>query len=203
VASNVAGVGSQWHFDPDSYLAMVRAEIPRYDDLQRIVAGSSSSSGSAVRRILDLGSGTGVTAASVLAAHRGATLIGMDASEEMLRHARELVPEAEFLVGGLEGPLPPGEFDLVVSAFAVHHLDGPAKAALFERVAEALCPGGRFVLCDVVTPDVPVEHPVPLEEGVDLPSSVDDQLSWLQAAGLRPEVAFADDDLAVITADRP
>jgi tRNA (cmo5U34)-methyltransferase len=90
----------------------------------------------------------------------------------------------------------------VVSAFAVHHLDGPGKAALFERVADALGPGGRFVLCDVVTPEGQVEHPVPLEEGVDLPSSVDEQLSWLLAAGLQPEVAFAEDDLAVITADR-
>ena len=194
-------MASQWHFDPDSYLEMVRSEIPSYDRMQGLVAEASRAA-APVTRILDLGSGTGVTAASVLAEHAGATLVGLDASEQMLRHARELVPEGEFFVGELDGDLPSGDFDLVVSAFAVHHLDAAGKAALFERIAAALAPGGRFVMCDVVTPIGDVEHPVPLEDGVDLPSSVDEQLSWLRSAGLRPEVVFAEGDLAVIAADR-
>ncbi len=45
--------------------------------------------------------------------------------------------------------------------------------------------------------------PVPLEAGVDLPSTVDEQVAWLAAAGLEPRVVVAHDDLAIITADRP
>jgi len=50
-------VAGQWHFDPDSYLAMVRAEIPAYDELHDRLAGAIADM--QVATILDLGSGTG------------------------------------------------------------------------------------------------------------------------------------------------
>jgi tRNA (cmo5U34)-methyltransferase len=189
---------SQWHFDPDSYLRMVRSEIPAYDRLQAALAEATA--GVAAERILDLGSGTGVTAQRVLAGHPGASLVGVDSSGDMLVHARELVPAATFEVGALEGPLPSGPFDLVVSAFAIHHLDGEGKADLYRRVAAVLAPAGRFVFLDVVVPEAEVARPVPLEDGVDLPSPVADQLRWLADAGLRPAVVLAEDDLAIISA---
>lgn len=194
-------VGGQWHFDPDSYLAMVREEIADYDDLQSRLAAATALV--PARRILDLGSGTGVTARQVLAVHETATLVGVDASDDMLQHARRLVPEATFSVGTLDDALPEGPWDLVVSAFAIHHLDGPAKADLFARIAAALAPGGRFAMCDVVIPITAVEQPVPLEDGVDRPSSVEDQLAWLAATGLDPAVVYARDDVAIVVADRP
>ena len=55
-----------------------------------------------------------------------------------------------------QDPLPEGPFDVVVSALAVHHLDGAEKADLFQRVTASLAPGGRFVLGDVVVPEDPV-----------------------------------------------
>src|SRR5205085_8779071 len=178
-------MGGQWHFDPESYLEMVRSEIPGYDGIQTALAEATATVGA--RRILDLGSGTGVTARRVLAAHPGASLVGIDESEGMLAHARAFVPEAVFLVRRLEDPLPDGPFDLVVSAFAIHHLDADGKAGLFERVASALSPGGRFVFADVVVPTDTVAQPVPLEAGVDRPSRVNEQLGWLASAGLEPE----------------
>jgi hypothetical protein len=48
--------------------------------------------------------------------------------------------------------LPEGPFGLVVSALAVHHLEGTGKAGLFQRIASTLDPAGRFVLADVVEP---------------------------------------------------
>ena len=83
----------------------------------------------------------------------------------------------------LEDPLPAGPFDLVFSVLAVHHLDGPAKADLFRRVAAVLEPGGRFVLADVVVPDDPADAVTPLSPGYDLPSRADEQLAWLREAG--------------------
>lgn len=192
-------MGSQWHFDPDSYLTMVRSEVPGYDELQLRLADGTA--GVPARRILDLGSGTGITAQHVLARHPDATLVGIDSSEGMLHHARALLPDATFVQARLQDPLPPGPFDLVVSAFAIHHLDGAEKADLFRRVASVLAPRGRFVLADVVVPARPVPRPVPLEDGVDMPSTADDQLEWLHEAGLRPHVVFAEDDLAVLAAD--
>ena len=42
----------------------------------------------------------------------------------------------------------------------------------------------------------------PLEPGFDQPSTVAEQLRWLTAAGLRPRVAWARRDLAVLAAAR-
>lgn len=82
--------GNQWHLDPSTYLAMVRAEIRDYDELQALVADATESVD--VTRVLDLGSGIGVTARAVIDRHPHADLLGVDASDEMLSHARRLVP---------------------------------------------------------------------------------------------------------------
>ena len=90
-----------------------------------------------------------------------------------------------------------------MSALAVHHLDGAGKADLFARVADRLRPGGRFVLGDVVVPDDPADLVTPIDGVYDQPSTIDDQVPWLAAAGLHAEVVWARQDLAVIVADSP
>jgi tRNA (cmo5U34)-methyltransferase len=190
----------QGHLDADTYVSMVRAEIPSYDQLQDRLADATADM--QTQTVLDLGSGTGVTAARVLRRHPRATLVGIDPSPDMLSHARRAVPRAHFLEARLEDPLPVGPFDLVVSAFAIHHLASAAKADVFNRVAGALRPHGRFVLCDVVVPTGPVTEPIPIEEGVDLPDSAADQVAWLADAGLRPSVVFGEGDVAILRADR-
>jgi tRNA (cmo5U34)-methyltransferase len=190
----------QGHLDADTYVSMVRAEIPSYDQLQDRLADATADM--QTQTVLDLGSGTGVTAARVLRRHPRATLVGIDSSPDMLSHARRAVPRAHFLEARLEDPLPVGPFDLVVSAFAIHHLASAAKADVFNRVAGALRPHGRFVLCDVVVPTGPVTEPIPIEEGVDLPDSAADQVAWLADAGLRPSVVFGEGDVAILRADR-
>jgi tRNA (cmo5U34)-methyltransferase len=190
----------QFHFHPDDYLELMHEEMPAYQRLQEEAAVAT---GSGARRLLELGTGTGETARRVVARHPGATLVGIDASADMLAVARERLPEADLRVAQLEDPLPEGPFDLVFSALAVHHLDGPAKADLFARVAAVLEPGGRFALADVVVPDDPADAVTPLSPGFDLPSRVDEQLGWMRDAGLAPRIRWAERDLAVIEALRP
>jgi tRNA (cmo5U34)-methyltransferase len=184
-------------WEPEGYPELVRREVPDYERLQDETAAAT---GTGARRILELGTGTGETALRVLARHPRATLVGLDASDLMLEGARAALPadRIDLRLGRLEDPLPNGPFDVVVSALAIHHLDGPAKADLFARVAALLAPGGRFVLADVVVPEDPADVVTPLEEGFDLPSGVAEQLEWLAAAGLRAHVAWAHRDLAVL-----
>jgi L-threonylcarbamoyladenylate synthase len=193
------GLGGQFHFDPASYEGMIRADVPEYDRLQRELA---SASGPGAARILELGTGTGVTSALLLARHPDARLVGIDVSEEMLSVAREALPHerVELRVARLEDELPPGPFDLVASALAVHHLDEAQKAELFRRIRASLRPGGLFVLGDVVVPIDPADADVPLTPGFDKPSSLADQLRWLSDAGFDASVAWEDGDLAVIVA---
>jgi len=104
-------------------------------------------------------------------------------------------------VARLEDRLPDGLFDLVVSALAVHHLDGAAKADLCRRVGGSLARGGRLVIGDVVVPPSPRDQVTPINADFDTPSTVDDYLSWLAGAGLRGWVAWSDRDLAVLVAE--
>jgi tRNA (cmo5U34)-methyltransferase len=188
-------------FDPVTYLDMIRDEIPAYDDFQAAVAQATV--GGDVERVLELGVGTGITARGVLDVHPQATLIGIDESATMLAAAADRVPHADLRVSRLQDPLPDGDFDLVVSALAVHHLDGAGKAGLFARVAARLRPGGRFVLGDLVVPVDPADVVVPVDGVYDQPSTIADQLDWLAAAGLRAEVVWEHKDLAVFAATSP
>jgi tRNA (cmo5U34)-methyltransferase len=190
----------QFHFRPDEYLDLMRSEMPGYERLQDTAAAAT---GSGATRILELGTGTGESALRVLARHPGATLIGIDASADMLAAAGTVLPDADLRVARLQDPLPAGPFDLVVSVLAVHHLDGPAKADLFRRVATVLDPGGRFVLADVVVPDDPADARTPLSLDFDLPSRADEQLGWLREAGLDASATWAAGDLTVLVAHRP
>ncbi len=194
---------SQSGFDPATYLDVMRAEVPAYARLQEAVAEASE--GMTVTRVLDLGTGTGETLAAVLERHGGAAAVGIDKNEAMLdaARARLLGSAVELVVAQLIDPLPPGPFDLVVSALAVHHLEGHDKAALFARVKGVLRPGGRFVLGDVVIPVDPADAVTPLSGAHDRPSTLAEQLGWLADAGFDAAGVWAERDLVVVRADRP
>lgn len=189
-------------FDPVTYLDEIRAEIPAFDELQEQVAQVADEL--EVKDVLDLGTGTGETARRILARYPGARLTGVDESPVMLAAARIVVgPEPLLLVARLEDPLPPGPYDLVTSALAVHHLDPQEKADLFRRVARVLRPGGRFVLADVVVPKDAADAVTPTTPGFDKPDSAADQLVWLEQAGFGARLAWQLKDLAVIVAEFP
>jgi tRNA (cmo5U34)-methyltransferase len=191
---------SQYHFDPDTYEALIAREVPSYPRLQEEVAAAANRSG--VEWILDLGTGTGVTAARLFNVHPHASLVGVDENPEMLAAARRVLPaHADLRVARLEQVLPSGPFDLVVSALAVHHLDGAGKADLFRRIAHVLRPGGRFVLGDVIIPDDSNDVITPIDGVYDKPSTVSDQLAWLRAAGFTATATWLERDLAVLVAD--
>jgi tRNA (cmo5U34)-methyltransferase len=192
----------QFHWDPEKYPALIRAEVTDYERLQQELVAATR--GTDPRSILDLGTGTGETARRVLGAHPRARLLGLDSSEAMLTVARNALDgrRVTLRVGRLENELPAGPFDLCVSALAVHHLDGLRKRDLFRRIASVLSPGGRFVMADVVVPPTPDDAVTPLTPGIDHPSSVAEQLSWLAAAGFAATVSWCRGDLAVVRADR-
>jgi tRNA threonylcarbamoyl adenosine modification protein (Sua5/YciO/YrdC/YwlC family) len=203
-----AALDGQYHFNPATYEEMIREDLPDYGALQDEIvdasaAASAANDGRRVRTILDLGTGTGETAARLLARHPNATLVGIDESESMLEVARERLDgaRARLEVARLQDELPEGPFDLVASALCVHHLTGEEKADLFGRIARALGPRGRFVLGDVVIPVDPAAVRATLTPGYDKPSTVADQLRWLGQAGFEPWVTWTARDLAVLVAD--
>jgi tRNA (cmo5U34)-methyltransferase len=191
---------TEWAWNPETYLVEMSAGIPGYEELQEAVAEATADADA--RRVLELGTGTGETAARVWPKHPDASWVGIDASEPMLARARERLPKADLRLQRLEDELPAGPFDLVVSVLAVHHLDGTGKRDLFARIARALRPGGAFVLGDVVVPAAGETGEIFIDWVMDLPDSVAAQLSWLEASGFEAEARSVRADLAVLIGRR-
>ncbi len=199
-ADVAAALEHQFHFDPATYVDVIRDEIAGYDQLQDELTRAS---GFGARRVLELGTGTGETARRLLERHPDAFLVGVDESAGMLAQASRSLPEerVSLRVGTIEEPLPAGPFDLVASALCVHHLPGAQKRALFGRVRAQLAPGGRFVLGDVIVPGDPGGARIPLSKGYDHPSPLAEQLRWLAETGFDARVAWEHEDLAVLIGD--
>ncbi len=132
-----------------------RRLIPPYDAFYGNAVAALALADRPVRRVLDLGAGTGLLSAHIAAAHPAARFVLLDAAAEML--ARQPLGDAceATVVGDLDGPLPDGPFDAVVSALAIHHLHDDGKAALYARAHEALAPGGVFVNAEQVLGETP------------------------------------------------
>jgi len=188
---------TDFEWDPDTYLREMLAELPGYEELQEAVAAATD--GVDPGTVLELGIGTGETAVRVLARHPGVRWTGIDASEPMLERARARLPGADLRLGRLEDPLPEGPFDLVMSVLAVHHLDADGKRDLFERVVRV---ADLFVLGDVVVPERPDDAVIEIDGVYDVPSSVAEQLAWLDEAGFDAEATYVRPDLALFLARR-
>jgi SAM-dependent methyltransferase len=150
-----------------------------------------------VDRVLDLGTGDGVTLALALAARPDASGTGLDFGDEMLRRARERFEgNARVVIDrhDLDVPLPSelGSFDVVVSSFAIHHCAPERQRVLYGEVFGMLRPGGVFVNAEhVASPTAQLHEDFLIAIGVDPaeddPSNqlvaVDRHLEWLRDPG--------------------
>jgi tRNA (cmo5U34)-methyltransferase len=178
---------AQFHFEPESYEEMIRAEVPRFDELQERAIDAVPF---APARTLELGFGTAVTTQRLLDRFPETRITGIDSSPEMVFKARQLGWE-DLRLGRMEDPLPDGPWDLVIAVLSVHHLDADGKRDLFRRVRTE---ARSLVIGDVVTVP-PGRQVTPLTEGFDLPSGAAEQAEWCGG-----EVVWEADDLAVIRA---
>jgi tRNA (cmo5U34)-methyltransferase len=174
----------QFHWDPDTYLAEIRAEVPRYEELQEQTIKAIPF---APGQVLELGVGTGETTGRLIEAYPEAAITGLDASTEMVFRARELGIDVR--LARMEDPLPDGPWDLVVAVLSVHHLRDEQKRDLFRRVREQ---SRSLVIGDVVEVAEPV---APIDPGFDFPSPAAELAEWCGG-----EVVWSADDLAVVRA---
>ena len=177
-------MAAQFHWNPETYLDQIRAEVPRYDELQEQAIDAIPF---APARVLELGIGTGETTRRLLDRYPDAAVVGLDAGPEMVFRAREIGIEVR--LARMEDPLPDGPWDLVISVLSVHHLEPEGKRDLIRRVREQ---SRALVLGDVVRADVQI---APIDPGFDFPDRADDIAEWCGG-----EVVWEADDLAVIRA---
>jgi len=99
--------------------------------------------------VLDIGTGTGNLAQRFLI--RGLQVIGIEPSEEMRRICQQKYPEIKVIAGDfLNIPLPVKSVDLIVSAYAFHHLTPAQKEESILEMKKVLKPEGRIVIADLM-----------------------------------------------------
>jgi tRNA (cmo5U34)-methyltransferase len=147
------------------------------------------------RRVLDLGTGDGYLLAVLRDVHPDLAGVAVDFSAEMLERARARfagVPAVRVVEHDLDDPLPAdwGDFDVVVSSFAIHHVGHARKRTLYAEVYERLEPGGAFYNLEHVdspTPELHAAFLAALGNIEDDPSNqlldVAAQLGWLRGLG--------------------
>lgn len=174
----------QFHWKPDDYLERIRAEVPRYDELQEQAIAAVPFT---PQRVLELGMGTGETTRRLIEAYPEAWVIGLDASPDMVFRAREMYDDVQ--LARMEDPLPDGPWDLVIGVLSIHHLTTEQKQSLFRRVREH---SRSLVIGDIVRSDTQI---APIDPSYDFPEEASDLAEWCGG-----EVTWEKDDLAVIRA---
>ena len=126
------------------------------------------------KRVLDLGSGAGRLLGIVRSLLPAAEFVGLEFSPTMIEQFHVAFPGEErirMVTHDMQNPLPSlGNFDAVVSSFAIHHLTHERKRSLYSEILVLLTPGGVF--CNLEHVASPTEHL---------------HMEFLQQMGLRPD----------------
>lgn len=187
-----------------------RRLVPCFDAFYGTVAelvAREAAAASRPLRVLDLGAGTGLLSEQILARTPDLRLTLLDRAPDMLERASARLAAAApaVLVADLDAPLPGQDYDVVMSALAIHHLEDEAKRALFARVHTALASGGIFINAEQVAGSDEAEQALfesthldgarrlgsseqevaeAMERmGIDRCATVEAQVNWLTHAG--------------------
>lgn len=144
------------HFDSESGIfdEIILKVIPYYPEMIEALGAALPFPADQSLTICDLGVGTGAVSARVLQSYPEARLICVDIAPNMLIEAqRKLGPqaEAEYIEADFYRFEFPEQVDAVVSSLALHHLEtDDDKRGFYQKIYQALKPGGVFVNADVV-----------------------------------------------------
>jgi putative AdoMet-dependent methyltransferase len=150
-----------WSFDDYDWIdqydeRMRRVERLHYEETLRLLPELAEAQ--AADYVLDLGTGTGNSAVPFL--ERGCRVVGVDPSERMLAQAEAKAARWEGRLSVrrvdepfLQLPFDEATFEVVVSAYAIHHLDERAKRQAIREMKRVLKPGGRVAIADTMFRD--------------------------------------------------
>ncbi len=114
-------------------------------------------------RVLDLGVGTGASSRQFMEKYVNAEVVAVDGAASMLELAkfrlREYSHRVQWVVSDFRAMpaklLEPDTIDVVISCYALHHLNAQEKLAVLKSVVRAIRPGGWILNADLVVADAP------------------------------------------------
>jgi len=129
-------IADQWHTHKRApgYIEHVLRYVDRV--LEGLPAGA---------KVLDLGCGTGEPVAKHIV-ERGFSVTGVDESSEMLKFARQTVPEAELIHADIVTVELTDTFDAAVAWDSMFHVAREHHAAIYRKLANALREGAGVLL---------------------------------------------------------
>lgn len=136
-----------------------RILIPCFDEFYKTAVDVIPFERTASIKILDLGAGTGLYSGRVQAVFPNAEFTLLDLAIEMLEKAKtrfsQLGKLPKILIGDYIETDLEGSYDLVISGLSIHHLSDADKKCLYQRIYNALKPGGMFINADQVLGKTP------------------------------------------------
>lgn len=125
--------------------------IPCFDDYYENTTKLIVSNIASPKRILDLGSGTGLLSYYWYQQYPSSEFILVDLADEMLNIARKRftnIDNVSYQILDYSKEFPKGDFDAIISALSIHHLENNQKRELFDCIYKRLPNGGIFVNYD-------------------------------------------------------
>jgi tRNA (cmo5U34)-methyltransferase len=206
------------HFEEEAqeFDRIIVTLIPDYPRMVEALVAVIPFESSAPVRVIDLGCGTGTVAERVLASFPNAQVTCLDLAENMIAMARAKLkhhPHVHYVAGDFNNFDLDGNYDVVVSSLALHHLmTNDDKRQFYRRIYGSLRSGGVLYNADVVLGSSDFLQAVymqqwrifmgrkvsreeiegkwiPKYEAEDRPAKLTDQLAWLA------EIGFADVDV--------
>ena len=103
------------------------------------------------KTVLDIGFGTGILSKKLY--DEGMEIFGIDFSQEMIKLAKEKMPNAAFyqydFSKGIPCELSEMKFDYIICTYAIHHLTDADKVVFIKELQNRLNPNGEILLGDV------------------------------------------------------
>lgn len=144
-------IKEQFNLIAKTYDSNRKRFIPCFDDFYGDITNLIAANIESPKKILDLGAGTGILSSFWYPHFPKAEYILVDIAEDMLDVAKKRfagLHNISYRVMDYVHGLGNMEFDMVISALSIHHLENDLKQALFTQIYDNLPKKGMFINYD-------------------------------------------------------
>jgi tRNA (cmo5U34)-methyltransferase len=151
---------SEWtEEDSSGFRRIAEIAVPRRSEMMATIVSAVPFAQDEAFRIVEIGSGQGLLAATLLGCFPHATLLAFDGSESMRKRTVELAAEFGGRIAVRAFELETLDWwdlmrgcDVVVSSLCLHHLPDAKKQYLYKAIADRLSDRGALLVADLIDP---------------------------------------------------
>ncbi len=143
------------HFEEEAneFDRIIKVIIPSYEQMIEVLIEAIPFPEAADIKVLDLGCGTGNISSKIKERFPNSKITCLDLAENMIEMAKiKLSKYDDIIYKNLDFRDFDfkGDFDVVVSSLAIHHLTNEDKESIYKNIYNSLVPGGVFYNADTV-----------------------------------------------------